>query len=308
MAIPHRVLPRPLGMLAYLAAWLTPGRPVYRCRAARSNLVFHVHRADVIGRHIAKYGVVEPLQTRWMAEFLSAAPRGIVVDVGANLGWHTLHAARHPHVESVVAFEPDAFNADLLERNLAANDIRNVVVDRRAVAAASGQAALYRYRDTNLGRHSLASDHGYGSRPVPVTDLDGALEGLGQGERPVTLLKIDVEGHEPAVIAGAAKTLARTDAVLLECSPQASGAAAPSRDDMLARLQAAGFAPYVLVSTGGTACADYDELRRLQIMLDVIFVRKSRLPELARGIGERPRTARTLVEIAEQNRQIVTPV
>ena len=164
----RRARPRPLGTLAYAAAWLVPWRAIYRSRAAGSKLAFYAHRADAIGRHIAKYGTHEPLVTRWMDEFLNAAPRGIVVDVGANLGWHALHAARHPNVETVVAFEPDPFNASLLKRNAAANNIGNITIDPRAVGAAAGQALLHRYRSSNFGRHSLASDHGHGSVSVPV--------------------------------------------------------------------------------------------------------------------------------------------
>ncbi len=87
-------LPRPLGTLMFLLAWLVPWRPAFRTRASESKLAFFVHHRDTIGRHIAKYGTHEPLVTRWMAEFLAAGRRGIVVDVGANLGWHALHAAQ----------------------------------------------------------------------------------------------------------------------------------------------------------------------------------------------------------------------
>src|SRR3569832_1808131 len=82
------VLPRPLGTLRFVAAWLVPWRPAFRTTAAQSKLKFHAHHRDASGRHIAKYGTHEPLVTRWMAEFLGAAPRGIVIDIGANLGWH----------------------------------------------------------------------------------------------------------------------------------------------------------------------------------------------------------------------------
>src|SRR5690606_29023109 len=131
------------------------------------------------------------LLTRWIANLLDATPQAIVIDIGANLGWHTLHAARHRNVETVVAFEPDPYNAWLLERGLAANEIDNVIVDHHAVGAAPGVARLYRYKSANFGRHSLAGDQGHGSRRVPVTDLDGALAALGLGARAIALIKID---------------------------------------------------------------------------------------------------------------------
>ncbi len=309
MNLDNLKLPRPLGTLTFLLAWLVPWCPAYRIRAAESGLAFFVHHRDTIGRHIAKYGTHEPLVTRWMAEYLGAAQRGaIVVDVGANLGWHALHAARHPHVETVVAFEPDPFNAWLLERSLSENRIDNVVVDSRAVGAAPGLAKLYRYKSANFGRHSLAADHGHGSRSLPVTDLDGALANLGLADRPVALLKIDVEGYEPAVIAGAARTLERTDAVILEFSPELSQSGGLSAQDMMVRLRTLDFTPFVLCSTGGTIQINLEDLRSLSGSFDVIWVRTDRLAELSSGMNEKPRGCLSLQEIADQNKRIAKPI
>ena len=304
----HLPLPRPLGTLQFLAAWLVPWRPAFRVRAAPSKLAFFVHHRDTIGRHIAKYGTHEPLLTRWLADFLSAARRGIVVDVGANLGWHALHAARHGNVEAVVAFEPDPFNAWLLERNLAENKIDNVIVDCRALGATTGVARLYRYKSSNFGRHSLVADHGHGSRSIPLTDLDSALSALGFGQRPVAVIKIDVEGYEPAVIAGARQTLERTDAVILEYSPDVSRAGGLSADDMIVRLQTLGFAPFVLRSGGGAMRTNIEELRRFTGSLDVIFVRTEQLPQFAPAINEQPRGSLPLQAIAEQNKRVMKPI
>ena len=121
-------MPRPLGTLAFVLAWFIPWRPAFGVRAGASNLTFYVHHRDTIGRHIAKYGSHEPLLTRWLSDYLATARPGIFVDVGANLGWHALHAAQHQTVAAVVAFEPDPFNAWLLDRNLSANGIDKVVV------------------------------------------------------------------------------------------------------------------------------------------------------------------------------------
>ena len=301
--------PRPVGTLAFLTAWLVPWRPAYRIRAAESKLAFFVHHRDTIGRHIAKYGTHEPLLTRWLTGYFSAAPRAIVVDVGANIGWHALHAARAPAVETVVAFEPDPRNAWLLDRALSANAIDNVIVDARAVGAAPGTARLYRYRSSNFGRHTLVGDHGFGSRQVPVVDLDGALAALGLGERPVSVVKIDVEGYEPAVIAGAGRTLARAGAVIVEYSPELSTGGGLSPAGMLTRLGELGLVPFALLREGGVARTSIDELRDLKGSLDVIWLRLSGAsPALPRAIDERERGARTLLQIAEQNKQVVKPL
>lgn len=263
-------IPRPAGTLNFLLAWLIPWRPAFRTRAKNSKLVFYAHFRDIIGRHIGKYGVHEPRITQWMADYLSAAAGpGMVVDVGANLGWHAVHAAQYAAVETVVAFEPDLFNAQLLDRNLTANKIDKVVVSTCAVGAQSGIARLHRYRGTNYGRHSLLTDYGYGSRLVPLRDLDSALESLGLSEQPILVLKIDVEGYEPAVIEGARRTLTRTQAIALEYSPDLVELAA-----MVDALHAAGFAPYVFKDDRRITEIALDDLRKVGGQTDVIWINK----------------------------------
>ncbi len=237
-------------------------------------MVFYVHWRDLIGRHIAKYGVHEPPLTKWISGYLDAAPaRSLFVDVGANLGWHAVHAAKHATVETVVAFEPDPFNAWLLDRNLAANGIDNAVAVSCAIGAARGTARMYRYRGTNYGRHNLAIDYGYGSRLVPIADLDSALAGLGLSSRRVRVLKIDVEGHEPAVIEGAARTLDNSDAVVLEYSPDLGRAGGLSASAMLERLHGAGFRPHRLAMGGTTSPMTLTELQQTVGQMDVVWLR-----------------------------------
>jgi FkbM family methyltransferase len=276
--LPSR-LPSSLGAFAYLAAWLLPWRPVYRVRARGSNLSFFVHRRDAVGRHIAKYGAHEADLTGWIANRLAASEPALFVDVGANVGWHTLHAARCNSIETVVAFEPDLFNAWLLDRNLMENGISNVIVCCFAVGAQRGHARLYRYKDSNRGRHSLASDHGHGSKIVTVVDIDSALNDLGFGNRRVAIIKIDVEGYEPAVIAGARETLARTDAVILEYTPTLSQGSGLSIKAMLTALHAGGFVPHALQRNGITTPIHADELRTFGGQMDIIWLRQ---PERAR--------------------------
>ena len=269
-------IPRPVGTLVFLAAWLMPWRPAFKARAKDSGLSFYVHWRDLIGRHIAKYGVHEPRITGWMAGYLSGAPApGIVVDVGANLGWHTVHTAQYPAVETVVAFEPDAFNTWLLDRNLALNKVAKAVVSASAVGAQCGLARLYRYHSTNFGRHTLLTDYGYGSRQVPLVDLDSALQALGLGDRRVLVLKIDVEGYEPAAIEGAACTLARTDAVVLEYSPDLGEDGGLSAGGMVDRLPAAGFTPHRFLDDHHITAMTIADLHQSTGQMDVIWLKSA---------------------------------
>jgi FkbM family methyltransferase len=249
------------------AAW-SPGA------RADSGLVFHAHRRDALGRHISKYGAHEPELTHFIAQSVASSPPGIFVDAGANFGWHALHAARLANIEQVVAFEPDPFNAWLLDRNKAENAIENVVLVVAALGARCGTLRLNRYKESNLGRHSATADFSLGSSIVPLVDLDSALDSLGMGGKPVAVLKIDVEGYEPAVIEGAKRTLARTHAVVTEVQPALHGAAGLSVDGMLGRLGAEGFVPHVLSGNGTPVRVDIAAHLKQHDCCDVIWLRR----------------------------------
>jgi FkbM family methyltransferase len=267
--------PRIAGTLAYAGAWLIPWRSIYRVRTHDTKLTFVVHRRDVIGRHIAKYGAHEPTLTAWIARHLANSPDGIVVDVGANIGWHTVHAARAAAVEMVVAFEPDAFNAWLLNQNLSSNNIDKVVVCAYALGARSDIATLNSYKASNLGRHSLIANYGRGCKRVPMRDLDGVLDDLGLSDRRILVLKIDVEGYEPAVIEGASRALARADVIALEYSPSLSRDGGLSLSGMVERLLGCGFRSFSLAGDGRLTPLSLQGKEAHEEQIDVIWMRRA---------------------------------
>ena len=297
---------RPVGTLIFLLAWLMPWRPAFRTRAKQSRLSFFVHRRDLIGRHIAKYGTREPLLTQCISNYLARSSRGIFIDVGANLGWHAVHAAKHKAVETVVAFEPDLFNAWLLGRNLSLNSIDNVVVSTCAVGARRGLIRLHQYKGSNRGRHSVLADYGHGSRIVPMTDVDTELETLGLADRPILIVKIDVEGYEPEVVAGAKRTLARADVVIVEYSPGLSEAGGLSHEGMLDQLYAAGLTPYNLETDEWTQESPVSS-RPFEGQMDVIWIRAGKETALLTSDGAKltPLTDKAaLLQLAEMWRHL----
>ena len=266
-------VPRLISTFTFLLAWCVPWRPSFRVRAAKSKLLFAASYRDVSGRHIAKYGGIESHLTNWISTFLSTAPSGVFVDIGANIGWHSIHASQQQAVETVVAFEPDVFNIWLLDQNLSLNSINKVVVNASAVGARRGLIRLYRYKRSNAGRHSVLTDYGRGSRIVPMTDLDSALSSHGLSDRRVLVLKIDVEGYEPAVLAGARQTLARTDAVITEFSPELSHEGGLSIGGMIDQLQAAGFTAHIFSTDNTWTVVTKDELDRVDGQVDLVWTR-----------------------------------
>ena len=135
------------------------------------------------------------------------------VDVGANIGYYTVIGARLVGPTGKVhCFEPHNGIRAKLEENIARNDFRNVVVHADAMAERTGSVAFFVSTvDQNQGISSIISGAGReASQPVPSISLDDFVAGLTPPR--VDLIKMDVEGAEPQVIAGGRRTLAAADA------------------------------------------------------------------------------------------------
>ena len=143
------------------------------------------------------------------------------VDVGANVGVHTVRLARLVGPEGeVIAIEPDPDVVQRTSRNIALNGVANVRVISAAASERAGETRLFRPSpwDTNRARASLLH-HPYLTgitTTVPVVTVDDVCAG-----QPVSLIKIDVEGHEAAVVRGAAGTIAQyAPSVVFEYAPE----------------------------------------------------------------------------------------
>lgn len=158
----------------------------------------------------------EPSETRFVLD--SLAPGDVFLDIGANVGWFAIKAAdRVGPSGRVHAFEPRAATFALLERSIADNGFGDRVQAHRIALGDAGISGrlIGAEGSTNLGGFRLARGdaehfHGMISEPVDVRPLDG-LNLVG----PVRLIKLDVEGAEPAVLRGARGLLARDRPIIL---------------------------------------------------------------------------------------------
>ena len=128
-------------------------------------------------------------------------PGDVVIDVGANIGLYSLLAATRAPGGKVIALEPHPVAAGRLRDNVALNDLHNIDVRAAAAGAEGGVARLTANLDTT--NHIVADGAEMDSISVPVVTLD---EVAAQGE-PVALVKLDAEGFESAVLAGARRLL-----------------------------------------------------------------------------------------------------
>jgi FkbM family methyltransferase len=164
----------------------------------------------------------EPDTIEWIRGF---QPGEVLADVGANVGMYSIWAAKTRGAR-VYAFEPEAQNFALLNRNIAVNDLGERVT---AFCLAISDAACYSVLHVSglaVGQsgHMLGEDldHNLQPRKSPhrqgcvAATLDELVEG---GAIPVpAYLKVDVDGLEHKVMGGVRRTLTnpRLKSILIE--------------------------------------------------------------------------------------------
>ncbi|HEX9671072.1 MAG TPA: FkbM family methyltransferase [Thermoanaerobaculia bacterium] len=169
------------------------------------------------------------------------------LDIGANVGLFTIHMAALVGPQGkVYAFEPSPELAELLARSVAENGFAGrVELVRAAVADRSGTAGLFSGHDP-LNRSGSFLLRGGAVPEVPGDVLDVPVIQLDAQplRRPVSLVKIDVEGAEPLALRGAERLLREDRPIILaEINPaQLARVAGTTPAAFLAEMGARGYA------------------------------------------------------------------
>jgi FkbM family methyltransferase len=181
-----------------LLAGLDRARPAL-CRHRCGALLEVPSTRDAVGWHLLVDRVYEPREQAFMLD--SLGPGGWMLDVGANIGAHAVPVAMQKPGCRVLAIEPASFNRAVLLRNVAANGLGNIVVDANATGRVPGEGAVLMGADGQFGGTRVVAAAPEAVEPVAVVPLDATARASGVGR--VDVLKVDVEGAEHDVLAGA---------------------------------------------------------------------------------------------------------
>jgi FkbM family methyltransferase len=166
--------------------------------ATRVGDMTYVKHDQFIGRSLKMYGEWAQLEIDRLLDYV--APGDFVIDVGANIGFHTLSFARKVGKLGMVwAFEPDPVNGLLLRHNILQSGLDAVIVPFDL--AVSDKFGICRFRTApiaapeNFGHTCVDSVEG--DYPRVAVPLDALLI-----DRAPALIKIDIEGHELPALGG----------------------------------------------------------------------------------------------------------
>ena len=149
------------------------------------------------GNAAAVIEALAPLR-RWVEGNLR--PDSVVIDAGGNIGLTALMLSLLLPDGHVHVFEALPANAALLRQNIAGNGINNVSVNAVALGDRPGHISM---RGAGSSSHVAPT----GEAGIPMVTLDGYMAETGLSR--VDFVKMDVEGFEPAVLAGAAGLIGR---------------------------------------------------------------------------------------------------
>lgn len=186
-----------------------------------------------IGRALELYGEFSEGEVDMFRQMVR--PGQVVLEIGANIGAHTVFFAQQVGSNGqVIAFEPQRVVFQTLCANVALNSLTNVFCFQQAVGEQAGTIIvppLDYTKDNNFGGLALGSFQ-YGET-VPVVTIDSlALNRC-------HMVKIDVEGMERAVIAGAVETLTRLKPLLYVENDRAEKSA-----ELVRSIDSLGYAMY----------------------------------------------------------------
>lgn len=158
-------------------------------------------------------------QGRWFESEMSMLPRllepgATFVDVGANAGVYSMAAAFIVgSTGNVVAFEPTGEARELLEAAKQRNGFTWVDIRAEALSDHAGQADLFFDSETELASLSRSKSGAVRSVRVPLNTLDAVHAELGLSA--TSLLKLDAEGAEEAILRGAKNFLKASEPAIL---------------------------------------------------------------------------------------------
>lgn len=171
--------------------------------------VFYYLRDDIyIGKSLRHYGEFSEPEVTLFEQFVKTGDT--VVEVGSNIGTHTIPLGRMVgETGKVLAFEPQRFIYQLLQKNIAENQLTQIDARRVALADCPGTInvpVLDPRAENNFGGVPIGRNEG--GDQVSVATLDSL--NLSR----CALIKADVEGMEIHVIRGASETIKKCKPIL----------------------------------------------------------------------------------------------
>jgi FkbM family methyltransferase len=182
MSLPNDTVEFPCGVKFYV--------PMYPADFIQCRLVEH--------RRFFEQDILDDL-SRYIPD------AAVIVDVGANIGNHSIYWAKIHNAKRVHSFEPVPLTYGILCENIRINSLEQIVIAHHlGLGDRDGSAEIGSFPVDNIGATRIRyAENGHTATGLKIARLDS----LDLGEDRIDFVKIDVEGFESQTLAGMEKTL-----------------------------------------------------------------------------------------------------
>lgn len=171
---------------------------------------------------IEVYEEIFKRKNHFLVPGFSGTSASIIVDIGANEGYYLLKIKENNPTSKIIAVEPNPYSFSLLEKNVHANNLKNVILINKAAGQVSTMTTFECVKEIGaisgkglrLIKRPWLNDDYIEQKQVEMIPLEQILY-ENQIEK-VDILKIDVEGMELDVLQGVQRHLDRIDRIVVE--------------------------------------------------------------------------------------------
>ena len=178
-------------------------------------------------------------------------PGDVFLDIGANIGYFSLLAAKHEPTAKIFCFEPVRSSFHKLEENIALNAAKNVKAVNAGIGERNQEREIYISGEDNTGMSSFQRPENYSGKSeiVKVITVDEWFSSSGLAR--IDLIKLDVEGSELASVKGMDGTLKKFKPLLIvEINPETLSQFDLMPEDIFRHLRDLSFSGFLILSSG----------------------------------------------------------
>jgi FkbM family methyltransferase len=216
------------------------------------NIIIEAHLDDWIQKQIYFFGryEIEKEQTKFWNNFIQ--PGMIVLDIGANIGYYSLMAAKRTgKTGKVYAFEPVNNTFRLLVENIRINGFTNISAHKIAFSDTSGKTEIFTADSKNTGMSSFSEHVHFSGIKESVDMIEGDAFIASLNPLKIDLVKIDVEGAELKVLKGMIQSIIKfRPLILMEINELLLRNNKTSPAEIYLAFQNIGYSPYEFTHAG----------------------------------------------------------
>jgi FkbM family methyltransferase len=202
---------------------------------------------------------------------------GLILDIGANIGYYSIIYSNVLPGSKVISFEPSSYNIPFLKYNLLYN--KNVKIceyglhdkiDSLYISMPTESQNLSLNKATNnTGLLSLYGESGKLKEKIDLFPLDKKIDQLNKDDLPIKFIKIDVEGNELNVLKGATNVISKHKPIIeIEMNKSCFDMAKVDPNDITDFFKELNYEPYEYIDSGFKKLNDVNSLSQNVVFLN----------------------------------------